>query len=248
MKPVIWVLEASYSDFESYNKVLGFRALLESFLSRETLVDELSTRTKKPDLIIADLKMSGIYLPADSHENQLQGVPFIVTSACDDVDIIRLCFRLGAYDFIRKPLVASELLARIDRFLSRLTLKSEQADEQQPQQIDCPTCARTQLRHEKCTTELPFHLDNTTLTLSRGPNSAVTLTAKEFRIVSLLSKSRQQKLTKREITKSIWGDVRVVSKTLDVHLANLRKKTSPIGIDICSTSQGECAMILREIA
>lgn len=58
------------------------------------------------------------------------------------------------------------------------------------------------------------------------------LTLKENLIVSLFKKSPNNCITRDEIFQSIWNNVHVHSKTLDVHIYNLRKKLAKIDLFI----------------
>lgn len=212
MKARVWVLDHEQEALDVYLRVLGFRFDLQRYHSADEVADAIAVAPKKPELVVVD----GSLKPS-----ALSPIPCIVASECDDLDMIRDCFRDGAFDFIRKPLVASELIARVDRYFAKTNSNTSGV-------------AKSDLS-----------LDNTSLTLKRENFCPVTLTAKEFQIVSLLTSTREQKLHKQEIKRRIWGEVRVIPKTLDVHLANLRKKITAAGLDICSTVDGECSLIAR---
>ena len=58
----------------------------------------------------------------------------------------------------------------------------------------------------------------------------VTLTAREAAILRLLVHHRAGVLSRRKLEQSLWGAIR--SRTLDVHIARLRKKLGPAGSQI----------------
>lgn len=70
---------------------------------------------KKPDLILLDLMLPG--LSGDELIAHLDGVPTIVTSARSDLDSKIELLKKGACDYVTKPFVISELLARIEAHL-----------------------------------------------------------------------------------------------------------------------------------
>ncbi len=80
----------------------------------------------KPDLILMDIKMSGM----DGVEacrrikavDALAGIPIIIVTARDQTDWIQAAFNAGATDYVRKPVERVELLARVK---SAFRLKQE---------------------------------------------------------------------------------------------------------------------------
>lgn len=74
-------------------------------------------------------------------------------------------------------------------------------------------------------------LNPTFLSATRQGKSS-RLTSKEFQILSLLKQAPNRKLKREDITRDIWGDMLVGDRTLNVHLANLRRKLEPLAIKI----------------
>ena len=64
------------------------------------------------------------------------------------------------------------------------------------------------------------------------------LTKTEQEIMQLFSASQHRTLKRADIVHSIWGDVIVHPKTLDVHLYNLRKKLQNHGMSIVCREPG----------
>lgn len=60
------------------------------------------------------------------------------------------------------------------------------------------------------------------------------LTQKEQQILALFFKAKDRTLSREEILSKIWQNIKVDSKTVDVHLFNLRKKLAQKGYDIRS--------------
>jgi len=75
----------------------------------------------KVDLIVTDLympKMDGERLIQRIREKpEHEDIPIIVATTADKKKKIFSCFELGASDFINKPIVESEIIARLKRFL-----------------------------------------------------------------------------------------------------------------------------------
>lgn len=68
--------------------------------------------TAAPDLVITDLSMPGMdgYALLESMARERPDTPVIVLSGADDMDAVIRSLRLGAWDFLRKPLENKEIL------------------------------------------------------------------------------------------------------------------------------------------
>ncbi len=88
------------------------------------------------DLILLDIvmpEMDGFSLCARLQGDiRFQGIPIIMLSASDDIEFKMRSFELGAVDYITKPVVKGELLARIHTHLtiSKLTSSLKQANKE----------------------------------------------------------------------------------------------------------------------
>lgn len=75
---------------------------------------------EKPDLVIADLMMpfvSGFELIQYVRKECVCRIPFIILSGVGEENKIVEAFDLGADDFVTKPFIPSELVARVKRLL-----------------------------------------------------------------------------------------------------------------------------------
>ncbi len=133
--------------------------------------------------------------------------------AASDVPIVLLTARgadadriagleIGADDYIVKPFSAGELVARIRAILRRT--------------------GRVSVRHVVEIADLRLDLDARTLTKCGTP---VTLAAREFDLLALLMARAGTVVRREEIMDEVWDPHWFGStKTLDVHIAWLRKK------------------------
>lgn len=82
--------------------------------------------------------------------------------------------------------------------------------------------------------QVPWFLttDPVKLTLSNGQVSTEPLTAKEFQIVTLLNSAPGKALPRSALLAAVWGAVKVHSKTVNVHIFNLRRKINPVGANV----------------
>lgn len=154
------------------------------------------------DLIILDLG-----LPVMSGESVLMEVrkkypdlPVIVLTARDTTpDVIR-GLNLGADDYITKPFVVDELIAR-----AKARLRSHQIGEQKMQIAD-------------------LELDPTTFEVKRG-GRLISLTPQEFKLLQYLMANAGRVLTRDAILNRVWFySPDVETRVVDVYIGYLRKK------------------------
>jgi DNA-binding response OmpR family regulator len=131
------------------------------------------------------------------------GVPIIVVTARgDEVDRV-VGLELGADDYMVKPFGFRELLARIRAVTRRAQTRPEEAA---PSVVGSLTVDR--------------RTHQTTL-----DEQALTLTPKEFDVLALLADAPGTVFTRSQILEEVWdAHWYGPTKTLDVHVAALRKK------------------------
>ena len=72
------------------------------------------------------------------------------------------------------------------------------------------------------------------------------LTKKEVQLLELFVNKKNKKVLKSEILELVWKDIKVNSKTLDVHFYNLRKKLALYNIKINLVKRGEWELCLSQ--
>ena len=162
-----------------------------------------------PRLILLDLglpDMDGLELLRWLRE--WSGVPVLIVSAREEENQKVEALDLGADDYITKPFGTSELLARIRTALRHSGGEAEpvHALSLGPQRID-------PARHQ---------------VLAHGRE--VTLTLKEFQLLSLLVEHAGTVFTRDQLLNTIWGyEFDGASRTVDVHVRTLRQKLGEAG-------------------
>ena len=78
---------------------------------------------------------------------------------------------------------------------------------------------------------LQVNLDHKTVTID---GQSANLTRTEFDLLSILLSNRGQVLSRQQLMDSIWEDVIVTDRTIDVHITRLRKKLGPYARNIVS--------------
>jgi DNA-binding response OmpR family regulator len=157
-----------------------------------------------PNLIVLDLMLPGRNGFEICQEVRAQGLrtPIIViTARSQEVDKVR-GLELGADDYITKPLSLAELVARI-RAVLRRTGGASDAGVLEAQDL------RVELRgHRAFKRAIELQLTDT-----------------EFRILALLLERAGEVISRDEFLTKIWGEeVYVTHRTVDTHVAALRKK------------------------
>jgi DNA-binding response OmpR family regulator len=128
----------------------------------------------------------------------------ILTARGEEADKVR-GLRLGADDYVTKPFGVLELLARVEALLRRTApLGGDGAGP--PEQfgtVEVIPASRTVLRHGR----------------------AVALTPKEFDLLLALVRRRGAVASRMELLTEVWGySAAVLSRTVDTHVAELRRK------------------------
>jgi DNA-binding response OmpR family regulator len=211
----IWVLEDDAGCQFVYEEILSLRYKLRVFSDVSSFRNALRDCGRNcPSLVIADIRLPDesfiSFLSSDESLELFKDWPFLVVSSVDDIDALRLCYEKGAIDYITKPFGKAELVVKVERILACRDPESPTYD---------------------CTTDI--ELDPVYLTIGRrNHQERLGLTNKEMQIVSMIMHSPDRKVSRTELTDKIWGDAALNSKTLDVHMFNLRRKLKPLGIVI----------------
>jgi two-component system alkaline phosphatase synthesis response regulator PhoP len=165
------------------------------------------------DLVLLDLMLPVIdgleILKFIRRHDRIKNTPVImITAKNEEIDTV-LGLEMGADDYIGKPFGVHELLARVKALLrrnDRLNIKKEEYNEFEIIDID-------DIKINKSTQEVTI----------KGEN--VELTLKEFEVLYLLAKNRGRVFGRNYLLEKIWGyDYIGETRTVDVHIRNLRKK------------------------
>jgi DNA-binding response OmpR family regulator len=162
----------------------------------------------EPDLMVLDLQLatsSGLDLLREIR--RVSDVPTIVVSdRAGETDRI-VALELGADDFLGKPCSSRELLARIGALVRRSSCECG----------SIRSLESSRRAHDAITIDRGRHQ------VLRG-NDIVKLTATEFRILDALASNADHTLTRSQVLDLVTHDSPVFDRTLDKHVANLRKK------------------------
>jgi DNA-binding response OmpR family regulator len=169
----------------------------------------LRARTGAPDLIILDLMlpgMDGFRVLRSLREEGRRTPVLILTARGEEADKVR-GLRLGADDYVTKPFGVLELLARVEALMRRASVVTSPPEAEPLVErfgdVEVQCASRTVLRH----------------------GQPVPLTPKEYELLLALIRRRGAVASRVELLTEVWGySAAVLSRTVDTHVAELRRK------------------------
>lgn len=197
-------------------EILRFNLEAEGYeVTTVTSAEEaLQLLTPEYCLIILDVmleRMSGFDM-AKQLRQQGNQVPIIFLTALATENDLLQGFSLGGDDYITKPFSFKTVLARVQAVLKR-------TQGTQPKGVEPETGNVGNKLHFQ---GLLLDVENALVSLDGVP---LPLTRKEFDILSLLLSKPDRYFTRDEILNRVWADDAYVSdRSVDVHIARLRKK------------------------
>ncbi len=200
-------------DDKNIAEILGFNLRSEGFNvhTAYSAEDALQLPIADFQLILLDVMMGGMsgYSFAEKIRKDFPQIPIIFLTAKDTENDMLTGFSVGGDDFITKPFSIKEVIARIKAVLKR-SQKSGQA--------------ATEIMSWGALT-VDFNLK--TVSIHQEP---VNLTKTEFELLSLLAKKPETIFSRTMILDKIWKETPYITeRTVDVHIARLRKKLGEYG-------------------
>lgn len=185
--------------------------------SSEIALEKLTTHY---DLILLDVMMSGMsgYKMADQLRKSGNNTPIIFLTAKDSENDMLTGFSIGADDYISKPFSIKEVIARIKSVLKRSANNLLYEAESHIFKIE------------------DLQIDQRMKTVKIN-NRVIDLTKTEFNILVLLITNIGTTFSRSDILEKAWsGEGIVLDRTVDVHIARLRKKLDKYGDCIVNRS------------
>lgn len=183
----------------------------------------------RPDLVLLDLllpRLDGLEVCRQlKQKTDTRTIPIIIlTAKVDETDKVT-GLELGADDYMTKPFSPRELVARVRAVLRRWT--SVEA----PQMLRCGSLEVDWERHQV-----------------RVKTQAVSLTAKEIRLLRVLVEASGRVLSREALLDRVWGydpALEIETRTVDFHISQLRRKLKVEGHRIV-TIAGRGYQFMRE--
>lgn len=171
-------------------------------------------KTNVVDIILLDLMLPGMdgleVLKWIRNNEQHKSIPVIMlTAKNEEIDNV-LGLEMGADDYIGKPFGVHELMARIKAVFRRTDEFAKMKEKSSP---DEDLISLEDLTINKTTHEV----------IVKG--QLIELPLKEFELLYLLAKNKGRVFDREYLLEKIWGyDYYGETRTVDVHVRNLRKK------------------------
>jgi DNA-binding response OmpR family regulator len=200
----------------------ALRKLLRAYLEQESMTvleassgeEALATISRSsPSLVLLDVRLPGI----DGFEvlRRLEGsgetIPVIlVTSLEDELDQL-VGYRLGAVDYVVKPVSPKVLAAKVRAFVSRVTARASG--------VPRTVCGPLVVDHDAYRALVE--------------KTEVPLTRREFDLLAALAQHPGWVYSRDHLLLQVWGidAERIETRLVDQHIANLRRKLAAAGAD-----------------
>lgn len=160
-----------------------------------------------PDFIILDWMIPGLsgleVLRRIRNKQEYKNLPILMLTAKNSEQDKIISFESGLDDYITKPFLPSELIARVKAILKRTSQSNQDQDNLIFNEIKINTVQKKAYRGDR--------------RLNLGPT--------EFNILYFLLKNKQRVFSREQILNKIWpNQVNVELRTVDVHIRRLRKE------------------------
>lgn len=203
-------------DEEDILKLLEYNLSKEGYgVSRAVTGEEaiVKAKTEQPDLVILDLMLPGIggldVYRALRANPATDKIPIVMLTAKGEETDIVTGLELGADDYITKPFSPKVLVARVRAVLRRnMTATTDDTDK-----IEIHGIIIDPGKH-----------------VVKVDNVPIDLTLTEFKILHFLARRPGWVFTRYQLVEASRGeDADVTDRSVDVHIASLRKKLGPAG-------------------
>ena len=204
MKRRVLVIDDELSSLEILHDLLSPEFEVQTCSSS---IDGLQfAKSQLPDLIILDLNMpnlDGLSVCKIVREAEVtRHIPILVLTGTLEADPRVQAFLLGADDLVAKPFSSAELLARVRSKIRRVN------ERDRPRLV--LACGNLRMDLEK----LDIKIDD----------ELIHLSVLEFDLLKFFVENKYCVISREKVLKEVWCDSIVSDRTVDTHMASLRKK------------------------
>ncbi len=211
MEKIVYLLEDDESITELIKCTFDVNGIaVKAFSSVKEFMEAFAART--PGVALLDIMLGdgdGVSVLKEIKETAPSVICIMLSAMGKETDKVK-CLNLGADDYITKPFGILELTARVKVALRRLSAGKDSV-----------------LRKGG----LSMNTETMTVTL-RGER--LDLNRKEFKLLRFFMNNEGKVLTRDEILQEVWGFEELETRTLDNHIARLRK----LGVNYIETVFG----------
>jgi two-component system, OmpR family, response regulator MtrA len=167
-----------------------------------------SFEAHRPDAVVLDLRLPGMHgFEVLRAMRRLSEVPIVIVSAQVDSHDVVAALESGADDYVIKPFVSKELIARV-----RASIRRAHAAVSEEDQV--MTFGDLEIRPAEG--------------IVRNAGAEVALTKTEFRLLCEFAEHAGQVLSRDQLLETVWGfDYLGDSRLVDAHIRRLRTKIEP---------------------
>ena len=161
---------------------------------------------KQPDVILLDINMPGMdgfeVVRKLRDQPSTRSIPVIMLTSSTGLDHRCKGLDLGADDYITKPFQGRELISRVQARVRRKELDSKEESVQEMGNLKlCPRSNQVWINNEPA-----------------------RLTQMEFDLLRYFMERPNQVIPRNKLLGDLWPDAVVADRTVDTHIANLRRK------------------------
>jgi two-component system response regulator RegX3 len=215
----VLVVEDEQSIRQGLCDVLTFRGYrVEAVADGRSALEQVARQSF--DLILLDVMLPEVdgFTVCASIRADRREVPIVMLTAKGSEEDILRGFELGADDYVTKPFSVRQLLARVQALLKRAGRLATETFRVGPFEVQ------------------PEHA------LAKSAQASVELSAKEVQILRLLSEEPGRIVSRRTLLREVWGMnnvENVETRTVDMHIAKLRKKLGDDAATLVETVRGQ---------
>ncbi len=178
----------------------------------ESAEQAVSKLNEEHQLILLDVMMGGMsgFRMAEKLRQGGNNIPIIFITAKDTENDMLTGFSTGGDDYISKPFSIKEVIARVKSVLKRASLKTE----------------NDTVGQEITINDMVIDLNTKQVKIA---GKTIELTKTEFKILLLLVRNETKLFSREDILNKVWDGEVVLERTVDVHIARLRKKIGEYG-------------------
>jgi DNA-binding response OmpR family regulator len=222
----ILVVEDEEAILRGLCDVLAFQGYAPEGVARGDLgLERALEADAEPALVVLDVMLPGMngFDVCEKLRGARPEIPILMLTARGSEEDILRGFRSGADDYITKPFSVAELVARVAALLRR---SRSSADESQPKS--------------------PFPFGAWTIEpearIAAQGEKSVELTARDLELLDVFAREKGRILSRRLLLAEVWrfpDPDRVETRSVDMHIAKLRKKLGAQAGALIETIRGE---------
>ncbi len=222
----ILVVEDEEAILRGLCDVLAFRGYAPEGVARGDLGLERALATEPgPALVLLDVMLPGMngFDVCEKLRAARPNVPILMLTARGSEEDILRGFRSGADDYITKPFSVAELVARVAALLRRCQVESKREEPAVPFTFGAWTVDPDQR-------------------IASAQEETIELTARDLELLGVFAREAGRILSRRLLLAEVWGfpdPDRVETRSVDMHIAKLRKKLGARDGALIETIRGQ---------